>query len=80
MSVSEHAELLKLKVLSGQTFDDSYIKGLINGNEDIEKLEKSEASESSVTTIKALAEHSAAIDAKHARKAKQLATAHHIQR
>ena len=79
MSVSEHATLLKFKVLSGTTFDESYIKGLISGNEDIEKQEKAEASDSSIPLIKKLAEHSAAIDTKHANKAKELAAAHHIQ-
>ena len=79
MSISDHAELEKLKLLSGKSFDDSYIKGLVKGNEDIQKMEKSEASDSTVVPIKSLAQHSADIDTKHADKAKQLAQAHNLQ-
>lgn len=78
MSVSEHAELLKLKVLTGATFDQAFIKNLTSGNENIQKLEKSAAG-SSNASIKKLAEHSTAIDTKHADNAKQLAAAHHVQ-
>ena len=79
MSVSEHAEILKLKVLSGSGFDEAYIRGLIKGNEDIQKLEKAEATGSSVAYMKKLGEDSTAIDTKHADKAKNLAATHHIQ-
>ncbi len=79
MSVTDHAELEKLKLLSGKSFDESYIKGLVKGNEDIQKMEKSETSDSTVAPIKSLAQRSAEIDTKHADKAKQLAGAHNIQ-
>ena len=69
-----------LKGLSGNDFDQAYIKQLIKGNDKIKKEEKSAASDSSVPSIKGLATQSAAIDAKHAEKAKQLAQAHHVQR
>ncbi len=79
MSVSSNAEMLKLKVLSGTTFDSAYIKGLISGNEDIQKQEKAEAASSSVPAVKAVAAHGDQLDTKHADKAKALATAHHVQ-
>ena len=79
MTVSDHAELLKLKALSGNSFDEAYIKGLIKGNEDIQTEEKTEASSSSLAPVKRLAQRSADTDTKHADKAKQLARAHNIQ-
>lgn len=78
MSIGDHAKLTELKMLSGDTFDNSYIKGLVKGNEDIQKEEKSEATDSSLAPVKALAARSVAIDTKHAEKAKQLALAHKI--
>ena len=68
-----------LKGLSGNDFDQAYIKQLIKGNDKIEKEEKSEASDSGVPSVKNLATQSAAIDSKHAEKAKQLAQAHNVQ-
>ena len=79
MTVADHAKLEELKLLSGESFDKSYIKGLVKGNEDIQKEEKSEASDSSLAPVKALAARSAEIDTKHAEKAKQLAQAHKIE-
>ncbi len=67
-----------LKGLSGSDFDQAYIKQLIKGNDKIQKEEKSEASDSGVPSVKSLAAKSAAIDTKHADKAKQLAQAHNI--
>ncbi len=69
----------RLKGLSGNDFDQAYIQQLIKGNDKIQKEEKSEASDSSVPSIKDLATQSAATDAKHAEKAKQLAQAHNVQ-
>ena len=79
MSVSDRAAVAKLEILSSDTFDQSYIKSLVKGNDEIQKDEKSEASDSSLPLVKSLAEHSAALDTKHAAKAKQLASAHNIQ-
>ncbi len=79
MTLAEHAEYDKLKLLSGDDFDKSYIKGLVQGNEDIQKDEKAEAGGSSVPAVKSLAQRSAELDTKHAAKAKQLAQAHNVQ-
>ena len=67
-----------LKGLSGTDFDQAYIKQLIKGNDQIQKEEKSESSDSTVPMVKNLATQSAAIDTKHADKAKQLAQAHNV--
>ena len=79
LSLSDRATYSKLELLSGDTFDTSYIKGLVKGNEDIVKDEKSEAADSTVPTIKAVAVRGAELDTKHAEKAKQLAQAHGVQ-
>ena len=78
LSLSDNATYAKLKLLSGKSFDESYIKGLISGNEDIEKMEKSEASDSTVPMVKKLATRSMELDQKHAEKAKALAAAHGV--
>ncbi len=67
-----------LKGLSGTEFDQAYIRQLIKGNDTIEKEEKSESTDSTIPMVKNLATQSAAIDAKHAEKAKQLAQAHNV--
>lgn len=67
-----------LKGLSGTEFDQAYIKQLIKGNDQIQREEKSESTDSTVPMVKNLATQSAAIDTKHADKAKQLAQAHNI--
>ena len=79
MSVSDNAEYLKLKLLSGDTFNESYIKTLVKGNQEAVDKTKAEASDSKIPAVKKLAEHRNALDTKHTEKAKQLATAHHIQ-
>ncbi len=79
MSLSDKASFEKLKLMKGDSFDKAYIKGLVKGNEAIQKDEKSEAADSSVPAVKKLATHSAAMDTKHADKAKQLAQAHGVQ-
>ena len=78
MSLSDDASYAKLKLLSGKSFEDSYIKGLTKGNEEAINNAKSEASGSSVPAIKKLAEHRVALDTKHAEKARQLAQAHGV--
>ena len=79
MSVGDHASVTKLEILSGDSFDKAYIKELVKGNDEIQRDEKSEAAGSSLAPVKSLAEHSAALDTKHAEKAKQLAQAHNVQ-
>ena len=78
MSLSDDAEFAKLKLLSGKTFEESYIKTLNSGNDEAVNKAKSEASGTSVPAIKQLAEKRASLDTKHAEKAKQLAQAHGI--
>lgn len=79
MSVSDSAEYLKLKLLSGNTFDESYIKTLVKGNQEAVDKTKAEANDSKIPAVKKLALHRAELDTKHTDKAKQLAQAHHIQ-
>ena len=43
MSVSDAASYSKLKVLSGDSFDQAYIKGLLNGNDEAVQKAKQEA-------------------------------------
>ncbi len=78
MSLSDDASYAKLKLLSGKTFEDSYIKSLNNGNEEAVNNAKSEAADSKIPAVKQLAEHRAALDTKHAEKAKQLGQAHNV--
>ena len=78
MSVSDTASYTKMKLFSGSSFDESYIKGLVKGNADSLQEAKSEADTSTVPAVKKLAEHRVALDAKHTQKAEQLAAAHHI--
>ena len=78
MSLSDKASYEKLKLMKGDSFDKSYIKGLVKGNEEIQKDEKAEAGGSSVAAVKKLATRSAELDTKHAEKAKQLAQAHGV--
>ena len=79
MTSSDQGVYDTLKGLSGNDFDQAYIKELIKGNDQIQKEEKSEASDSGVPAVKSLATQSATIDSKHTEKAKQLAQAHHVQ-
>ena len=78
LSLSDRASYTKLELLSGDTFDQAYLKGLVKGNDEIQKDEKAEATESAMPAVKKLAAHSAALDMKHAEKAKELATAHKV--
>ena len=78
MSISDDASYAKLKLLTGKTFEDSYIKSLNQGNDEAVNTAKSEAAGTQVSTIKAIAEKRAALDTKHAEKAKVLALAHGI--
>ncbi len=79
MSVSDRAEYTKLELLSGKTFDESYIKTLAKGNEEAVNKTKAEASGSGIPAVKQLAAKRAALDTKHTDKAKQLAQAHGVQ-
>ncbi len=79
LSLSDRATYSKLGLLSGETFDTAYIKGLVKGNDDIVRDEKSEAASSAIPAVKALAAHGAQLDTKHAEKAKQLAQAHGVK-
>ena len=78
MTEEEQSMYGKLKGLSGDEFEKSYIQELVKGNDEIEKQEKSEASDSQLAPVKALAQKAADTDQKHASKAKDLAKAHHI--
>ena len=79
MTLADHAEYDKLKLLSGDAFEKAFIKGLVKGNDEIQKDEKAEAVNSTLAPEKSLAAHSADLDTKHADKAKLLAQAHHMQ-
>ncbi len=79
MTVSDTASYTKLKLLSGKSFDESYLKGLTKGNEDSIGKAKSEAAGSAVPSIKKLAAHRVALDTKHTEKAQALAQAHGVQ-
>ena len=79
MSVDGDAKYAELKVLSGKSFDDAYIKGLVKGNGDIMGKEKAEHDGTSIPAIQKLAQRAYEDDSKHADKAKQLAAAHNIQ-
>ena len=79
MTIADHAKYDEMKLLSGESFDKTFIKGLLKGNDEIQKDEKSEAADSTVRTIKELAKRSAELDTKHADKAKELAQAHNIK-
>ena len=78
MTSSDQGVYDNLKGLSGTDFDQAYIKQLIKGNDQIQKEEKSESTDSTIPSVKSLATQSAAIDTKHADKAKQLAQAHNV--
>ena len=78
MGVSDRTTYDTMKLLRGDSFDKEYIKRMVKGNDEIENEEKSEAADSEVPAVKKLAEHSAAVDRKHAAKAKALAAAHNI--
>ena len=78
LALSDRASYTKLQLLSGDRFDQAYIKGLVKGNDAIQKDEKAEAADSPMPAVKKLAARSAALDAKHAEKAKELATAHKV--
>ncbi len=78
MSVSDNARYLELKVLSGDTFDKEYIKGLVKGNADAVQKTKDEAANSTVPAVKKLAQRRVDLDTKHTEKARALAQAHKI--
>lgn len=79
MSVKDDATYAELKVLSGETFDKAYIKGLIKGNVESVNQAKSEVSSTSVPTIKSLAQRRLALDEKHSARAEKLAQIHDVQ-
>lgn len=78
MSLTDDAAYAKLKLLSGKTFEESYIKSLNRGNDEAVNAAKSEAGSTAVPVVKAIAEKRAALDTKHAEKAKMLAQAHGV--
>ena len=78
MSVGDRARYAELDVLTGKTFDDAYIKGLVKGNIESVNAGKSEASSSTFAPVKALAVHRVALDGKHTRAADALARTHHV--
>ena len=78
MSIGDRARYAELDLLSGKTFDDSYIKGLVKGNEESLLAAQNEASSSAIPAVKALAQKRVSMDAKHTARAKQMAAAHHI--
>ena len=79
MGVDDDAKYAELKVLTGKTFDDAYIKGLVKGNVDTIGKEKAAYDATQVPAVKKLAKRAYDDDTKHAEKARQLAAAHHIQ-
>ena len=81
MSLSDDASYAKLKLLSGDSFDKSYIQGLIKGNEQSLEDGKAEVAATTVPAIKTLAKQRVTLgikDTKHSKKAGQLAIAHHV--
>ncbi len=79
MGLDGDAKYAELKLLTGKTFDDTYIKGLVKGNADTVQKEKAEYDTTQIPAIKKLAKRAYDDDTKHAEKAKQLAAAHNIQ-
>ena len=79
MGVDDDARYAELKVLTGKTFDDAYIKNLFKGNADTVAKEKAEYDAASIPAVKHLAKRAYDDDTKHAEKAKQLAATHSIQ-
>ncbi len=79
MDLDDDAKYAELKVLSGKTFDDSYIKGLFKGNADTVQKEKAEYESATIPAVKQVAKRAYDDDTKHAEKAKQLAAAHGVQ-
>ena len=79
MAVGDDARYAELKVLSGESFDKAYIKGLLKGNQESMNHARSEVAGTAVPAIKSLAEHRLALDTKHTRRAEALAQAHHIE-
>lgn len=79
MSIDDDAKYAELKVLSGKTFDDAYIKGLFKGNAEILQKEKAEYDASTIPAAKRWQKQAYDDDTKHADKAKQLAAAHNVQ-
>ena len=78
MSIGDAASYAKLKVLSGDSFDQAYLKDLVKGNVEGMNEAKSEAHSSTVPAVKQLAQHRVALETKHGRKAQIIAQAHHI--
>lgn len=78
MSVGDDARYAELKLLSGETFDKSYIKGLAKGNQESTEKGKAEVGSASIPVVKTVAEREVALDAKHTKRAEALAQAHHI--
>ena len=78
MSISDRARYAELDVLTGKTFDDSYIKGLVKGNADSTNEAKSEASSTTFSPVKTLATHRLTMDSKHTKAADALAHTHNV--
>ena len=79
MGLDGDSKYAELKVLTGKTFDDTYIKGLVKGNVDTLQKEKAEYDATTIPAVKKLSRKAYDDDTKHAEKAKQLAAAHNIQ-
>ncbi len=79
LTVSDRASYTELEVLTGDTFDKAYIKGLVKGNQQAVDESKAEASGSAVPAVKALATRRLSLDTKHTEAAKKLAQAHGVQ-
>ena len=79
MGVDDDAKYAELKILSGKSFDDAYIKGLVKGNAESVQKEKAEYDATQVPAVKRLAKRAYDDDTKHTEKGKQLAAAHNIQ-
>lgn len=78
MALGDDARYAELKVLSGESFDKAYIKGLVKGNQESMNHAHSEIAGTAVPAIKTLAEHRLALDTKHTKRADALAQAHHV--
>jgi putative membrane protein len=79
MTREDQKMLQQLESLSGDAFEQAYIKQLVQGNDHIQQEEESESAQSAVPAVRALAQRSLAVDQKHAQSAKSLATVRHVQ-
>jgi len=78
MAASGMATKTKLEVLSGKTFDESYIKSMVQDHEDDLAAFKKEAAEGTSPEVKKAAHQGEMVVAKHLEMIKKIAQAHNV--